>query len=161
MEWSERQSCFVGASHGGSLVPARQEGTPLPTQIDRAEVLSIVENRVTLPQLKRSAEEIEARVREERKQEEERQARQQSIAILKIDELGRRLTKSQTRERGRQLPAQELFLESSETMFSLLVEEVARIEQRQGEFERQLEARNRKVVALNNEVCRKLEQLEA
>lgn len=85
VEWSERQSCFVGASHGGSLVSARQEGTPLPTQIDRAEVLSIVENRVTLPQLKRSAEEIEARVREERKQEEERQARQQSIAILKID----------------------------------------------------------------------------
>jgi hypothetical protein len=106
VEWPEGQSCLVGASHGGSLVPARQEGTPLFTQIDRAEVLSIVENRVTLPQLKRSAEEIEARVREERKQEEERQARQQSIAILKIDELGRRLTKSQTRERGRQLPAQ-------------------------------------------------------
>jgi hypothetical protein len=46
-------------------------------------------------------------------------------------------------------------------MFSLLIEEIYKLQSRDEDFERQLELRNKKIVALNNEVCSKIEKLEA
>lgn len=45
-------------------------------------------------------------------------------------------------------------------MFSLLIEEIYKLQSKDEDFERQLELRNKKIIALNNEVCSKLEKLE-
>jgi hypothetical protein len=46
-------------------------------------------------------------------------------------------------------------------MFSLLIEEVSKLQARDEDLQKQLEMKNKKTIALNNEVCSKLERLEA
>ena len=62
------------------------------------------------------------------------------------------------KERRKILP-QELYIESNETMFALLIEEIYKLQEKDEELQKQLEARNKKIVSLNNEVCAKLEKL--
>ena len=44
-------------------------------------------------------------------------------------------------------------------MFALLIEEIYKLQEKDEDLQKQLEARNRKIVSLNNEVCAKLEKL--
>lgn len=44
-------------------------------------------------------------------------------------------------------------------MFSLLIEEIYKLQSKDEEFQKQFEQRNRKIIALNNEVCAKIEKL--
>jgi hypothetical protein len=152
--------------------------------MDRSECLAVVKEKVSLGQFRQGLEELEARIKEEARQEAARASRMQDIAIEKINELGKKLKESKRRGREegrsqekeerrapkeerrapteqRKVQPQELYIESNETMFSLLIEEIEKLQERDGELQRQLEARNRKVVSLNNEVCAKLERLEA
>lgn len=59
--------------------------------MDRSECLAIVEKKISVGQLRQCLEELESRVKEEQKQEEERNNKMQEIAICKINELGKRL----------------------------------------------------------------------
>lgn len=54
-----------------------------------------------------------------------------------------------------------MYIESNETMFSLLIEEIYKLQEKDEELQKQLEQRNKKIITLNNEVCAKLERLEA
>ena len=46
-------------------------------------------------------------------------------------------------------------------MFSLLIEEISKLKSKDDDLQKQVEARNKKMVSLNNELCCKLEKIEA
>lgn len=90
----------------------------------------------------------------------------QEISIEKINNLSQKMksinqkvlkqenktpkNKSALKEKERILKPQQLFIQTNETMFSLIIDEISKLQDKNTQFDKQLEIRNKKIINLNN-----------
>lgn len=83
-------------------------------------------------------------------------------AKITQDDLSRQLKRAAHHGKKvfKKVPEQELYIESNETMFAMVVEEIKKLKDGQREIAEGIVKKNKTTLALSNEMCGKLESIE-